>query len=721
MQALLSANPLPSLRRSVKTPVVYQAEAAECGLACLCMILQAHGDKRTLAELRQEYGLSLKGATLGDIITIAKRLSLSARALKLDLDDLPKLQLPCVVHWDMKHFVVLTAVNKNSVTIHDPATGKRKMPLSRFSAHFTGIALELSPAPAFTPVTATPKLTIRSFFSGLSGLRRTLLLTFCITLLIQLFALLSPYYMQMVVDDALPAGSSDFLTALTIGFALFLLIECLTSALRQHILLHFTSRLQLLMSARVFSHLLQLPLKWFHSRHTGDIISRFSSLNALRDFLTASFITVIMDGLMALVTVAVMYVYAPILATVVIVITFLYALFRVFAWHCVRPHHADKLELASKEQTHFIESMRAIQTIKQFNLEASRHGHWLNRLTSSLNADISIGKWGLRTSIAKQVITGAENIVVIYLGAQMAMENALTTGMLYAFISYKNRFVTAAESLITTALEWRMLSLHIDRLSDVVLAECEDVPVAFSGADGTDNAGPATLSLRQVSYAYDSFSAPVLENIDLTVAPGEAIAITGASGCGKSTLLKCITGIHPLSSGSVYFGTKPVSQGALKGVSSAVYQDDALLNGSILENIAGYCDSPDIQRAAGAAQLACIHDDIVAMPMQYQTLVGDMGSTLSGGQIQRIMLARALYQRPQILFLDEASSHLDMHNEAQVNHNLKQLNITRIIIAHRPQTIAMADRVFRLEAGKLTEIYPVSTNPVIEQQGESHD
>ena len=523
MQALLSANPLPSLRRSVKTPVVYQAEAAECGLACLCMILQAHGDKRTLAELRQEYGLSLKGATLGDIITIAKRLSLSARALKLDLDDLPKLQLPCVVHWDMKHFVVLTAVNKNSVTIHDPATGKRKMPVSRFSAHFTGIALELSPAPAFTPVTATPKLTISSFFSGLSGLRRTLLLTFCITLLIQLFALLSPYYMQMVVDDALPAGSSDFLTALTIGFALFLLIECLTSALRQHILLHFTSRLQLLMSARVFSHLLQLPLKWFHSRHTGDIISRFSSLNALRDFLTASFITVIMDGLMALVTVAVMYVYAPLLATVVIVITFLYALFRVFAWHCVRPHHADKLELASKEQTHFIESMRAIQTIKQFNLEASRHGHWLNRLTSSLNADISIGKWGLRTSIAKQVITGAENIVVIYLGAQMAMENALTTGMLYAFISYKNRFVTAAESLITTALEWRMLSLHIDRLSDVVLAECEDVPVAFSGADGTDNAGPATLSLRQVSYAYDSFSAPVLENINLTVAPGEAI------------------------------------------------------------------------------------------------------------------------------------------------------------------------------------------------------
>ena len=695
---LVSSNPFNGFSGQPRPPVIYQAEAAECGLACLCMILQAHGDKRSLRELRQQYGLSMKGATLGDLMSLARVLSLSTRPLRLELSSLGELQTPCILHWDMKHFVVLSRVTRRGIVIHDPAQGKRTISFEEASKHFTGIALEAWPEPDFEPESGGPLLKLTTLFHKISGLRRTLFITFIITLVIQCFALLSPYYMQIVVDEALPAGADDYLLALTLGFDLFLCIECIASLLRQHVLLHFTSRLQLLMSARVFAHLLRLPLGWFHSRHTGDIISRFGSLAALRDFVSARFITVIMDGLMAVVTLIVMFIYAPVLASIVLGTAIGYAVYRLIAYQSERPHHAEKLVQGAKEQSHFIESIRAIQTVKQFDQEVSRHASWLNKLTASLNADIHIGKWRMRNTLAKQFVSGVENLLVIYFGASMAMENAFTVGMLYAFISYKNRFVTAFDSLVSTALEWRMLSLHLERLSDIVL--CEPVQ-PLSPQVESQNATPPALTLSEVTFRYDSLSSPVLDKISLHVDAGEVIAITGKSGSGKSTLLKCITGINDVTSGSISFGGHQVSHGALKGRSAAVYQDDSLLSGSILENISGYTDTPDIKLATAAAQLACIHQEIIAMPMQYQTLVGDMGSTLSGGQVQRIMLARALYQQPDILFLDEASSHLDMGNEAQINHNLRQLRITRIIIAHRPQTIALADRVFELRNGKL--------------------
>ena len=714
--SLVSSNPFNGFSSQPKPTVVYQAEAAECGLACLCMILQAHGDKRSLRELRQQYGLSMKGATLGDLMSLAREVSLSTRPLRLELSSLGELQTPCILHWDMKHFVVLSKVTRHGIVIHDPAQGKRTLSFEEASKHFTGIALEAWPEPDFEPVKGAPTLKLTTLFQQITGLRRTLLITFTITLVIQCFALLSPYYMQIVVDEALPAGADDYLLALTLGFGLFLCIECVASLLRQHVLLHFTSRLQLLMSARVFAHLLRLPLNWFHSRHTGDIISKFGSLAALRDFVSARFITGIMDGLMATITLVVMFIYAPTLACIVICATLLYATYRIIAYQCERPHHAERLVQGAKEQSHFIESIRAIQTVKQFDQEVHRHGSWLNKLTASLNADIRIGKWQMRNSLAKQFVSGAENLLVIYFGAAMAMENALTVGMLYAFISYKNRFVTAFESLISTALEWRMLSLHLERLSDIVQSEpLTSLPQHIN----TASSQPPTLTLNDVTFRYDSQSSPVLDNVSLEVAAGEAIAITGKSGSGKSTLLKCITGINAPTHGAITFGGNLVSKGALKGRSAAVYQDDALLSGSVLENISGYTDTPDIKLATAAAQLACIHQEIIAMPMQYQTLVGDMGSTLSGGQVQRIMLARALYQQPDILFLDEASSHLDMGNEAQINNNLKQLRITRIIIAHRPQTIALADRVFELQQGKLHPVAGLAT-PNLSTSKENH-
>lgn len=690
-----------------RVPVVFQSEAAECGLACLCMVSQYHGAGYDMTELRQHHGMSMRGATLKGLMDIASHLSLSTRALKAEPEDLHQLALPAILHWDLQHFVVLTKVTRKGVVIHDPAKGERRMGWADVSNHFSGVALELTPNSSFTQASPAPSLTMRHFWQKITGLKRSLLVLFALSALLQLFAIAAPYYMQTVIDDVLLRQQRDLLLVLALGFGLLLCVETLTSVIRRLVILSMSSRLQLQMSANVFQHLLRLPLDYFSRRHVGDIVSRFGSLSQIREFLTTGLVTALLDGVMAVVTLIVMAIYSPTLTWIVCAIMMLYALVRILLTPVMRKLTAERIDIAAKEQSHFIESVRAIQPVRIFNQENRRQGQWQNRLVSTLNTDIRLGKWDIGAQTVNQILFGLENIIIIYVAATLVMDNVLSVGMLYAFIAYKNRFTGAIDSLINHAIEYNMLRVHFERLSDIVFSPAEDLHTGVAAHTQSLSTPQGRLTISGLSYRYSAGDSPVFSHVSLDIAPGSMIAIVGASGCGKTTLLKCMMGLYSPDEGEVSVDGIRVHESCwLREHVASVMQDDCCLSGTLTENISCFEDTPDPEKLVFAAQMACIHDDIMAMPMQYQTLVGDMGSALSGGQLQRVLLARALYRQPAILFLDEASSNLDVTNESRINENLKALRITRVIVAHRPQTIAMADTVYSLSSEGLTQVQP---------------
>ena len=717
-----------------RVPVVLQSEAAECGLACMTMIAQYYSDKRDLNALRQTVSVSLRGTTLKDVMRIASDLGFQTRAIKIEMEHLAQLSCPAILHWNMNHFVVLTKVKGKTLTIHDPALGERKLTYSEASKYITGIALEVTPSDTFSPKKSAPRLGLSQFFTRTTGFKRNLLTLFALSIVLQLFALASPYYMQTVVDDVLIYNNDALLKALAIGFALLLIIETFTSGIRKFVILSVSSRLQLQMSASVFKHLLSLPLDYFDKRHIGDVVSRFGSLASIREFLTTGLVTALLDGLMAVITLAVMILYSPKLTLVVVAIMLAYLAVRLGLLPFIKRLTTERIALAALEQSHFMESVRAILPIRVYSQEVQRHGQWQNKLVATLNKDITLGKINIGSALTNQLLFGAENLVVVYIGASLVMEGTLSIGMLLAFMAYKARFVSALDGVVNKLIELSMLGVHFNRLSDILFTPSQHKPLSLKAKDDTfekqnvhfsnadvpnsstsnslapnvltpDGAStpslldaktrPIALKATALSYRYSETNAWVFKNLMFSVHSGEIVAITGDSGCGKSTMLKCLMGLYPVSEGNIEHpsSTNPVI--------ASVLQEDTCLSGTIAQNICCFEEAPDLKKMVYVAQLACIHEEIMQMPMQYHSLVGDMGSSLSGGQKQRLLLARALYQEPDILFLDEASSHLDMENEAQINHHLKSLNMTRIIVAHRPQSIAMADKVYRLENGNL--------------------
>ncbi|AXT38952.1 peptidase domain-containing ABC transporter [Alteromonas sp. BL110] len=725
-----------------RVPVILQSEAAECGLACMAMIAQYYSDKRDLNTLRQSISVSLRGTTLKDVMRIASELGFQPRAVKIEMEHLVQLSCPAILHWDMNHFVVLTKVKGKHIFIHDPALGKRKLNLAEASKYITGIALEVSPSDTFSPKKSAPRLGLTQFFSRAIGFKRNLLTLFALSIVLQLFALAAPYYMQTVVDDVLIYNNDALLKALAIGFALLLVIETFTSGIRKFVILSVSSRLQLQMSASVFKHLLALPLDYFDKRHIGDVVSRFGSVASIREFLTTGVVTAMLDGVMAIVTLAVMSLYSFKLTMVVVVIMLVYLAIRLGLLPFIKRLTTERIALAASEQSHFMESVRAILPIRVYGQEIQRHSLWQNKLVATLNKDITLGKFNIGSALANQLLFGVENLVVVYIGANLVMQGSLSIGMLLAFMAYKTRFVGALDGIVNKLIELNMLGVHFNRLSDILLTPVEQkikthplysaersLPVqnthasnrSASNSDSSstplfnlpdavlpensaldDSTLPdaTALRVRSLSYRYGENGEWVFNNLTLSVNTGEIVAIIGSSGSGKSTLLKCLMGLYRPSQGCIEHPntTSPVI--------ASVLQEDACLSGTIGQNICCFEEVPNLKKMVYVAQLACIHRDIMHMPMQYHSLVGDMGSSLSGGQKQRLLLARALYQEPDILFLDEASSHLDMANEAQINHHLKSLNMTRIIVAHRPQSIAMADKVYRLEDGTLHPCSP---------------
>lgn len=679
---------------STNLPLILQTEAAECGLACLAMVAGYHGNRISLAHLRQRFGMSLKGASLKTLMGIATGMHLAPRPVKLDLDHLSQLKVPCILHWDMKHFVVLRRVSRGMVEIHDPARGLQKLAMKEVSEHFSGVALELSPTAQFEKGDASPPLRLREMMGQVTGLKRSLGQILLLAAALEVFALITPFFMQWVIDFAIVSADPNLLTVLALGFALLAVVQIVIGVVRSYAVLYMATHINLQWVANVFTHLLHLPVSYFEKRHLGDVVSRFGSINTIQRALTTSFVEALVDGVMAVAMLAVMAYYSVLLCTVVVGAIVIYALLRWLSYGSLRRATENQIVLQAKEQSLFLESVRGVQAIKLFSFESQRAGQWLNAMVDAMNRGIATQKLNIGIQSSNQLLNALENVLVVWLGAGLVLDNQFTVGMLTAFISYKTTFAQRVHSLIDKAVELTMLKIQGQRLADIVQTERE--PDAMGLLTPQD----MTLELKDVWFRYSESDPWILQGINLTIRPSESVAIVGGSGCGKTTLLKLMMGLLTPGKGEVSLGgVSLVALGAsgYRPLISAVMQEDLLLAGTLLENISFFDPQADMQRVAACAQMAAIHADIAAMPMNYNTLVGDMGSSLSGGQKQRVLLARALYKGPQLLFLDEATSHLDAQREGLINDAIKQLPLTRIIVAHRADTIAMAQRVIALD------------------------
>ncbi|EPR9280093.1 colicin V export peptidase/ABC transporter CvaB [Escherichia coli] len=687
---------LLDLRWQRRVPVIHQTETAECGLACLAMICGHFGKNIDLIYLRRKFNLSARGATLAGINGIAEQLGMATRALSLELDELRVLKTPCILHWDFSHFVVLVSVKRNRYVLHDPARGIRYISREEMSRYFTGVALEVWPGSEFQSETLQTRISLRSLINSIYGIKRTLAKIFCLSVVIEAINLLMPVGTQLVMDHAIPAGDRGLLTLISAALMFFILLKAATSTLRAWSSLVMSTLINVQWQSGLFDHLLRLPLAFFERRKLGDIQSRFDSLDTLRATFTTSVIGFIMDSIMVVGVCVMMLLYGGYLTWIVLCFTTIYIFIRLVTYGNYRQISEECLVREARAASYFMETLYGIATVKIQGMVGIRGAHWLNMKIDAINSGIKLTRMDLLFGGINTFVTACDQIVILWLGAGLVIDNQMTIGMFVAFSSFRGQFSERVASLTRFLLQLRIMSLHNERIADIALHEKEEKkPEIEIVAD----MGPISLETNGLSYRYDSQSAPIFSALSLSVAPGESVAITGASGAGKTTLMKVLCGLFEPDSGRVLINGIDIRQIGINNyhrMIACVMQDDRLFSGSIRENICGFAEEMDEEWMVECARASHIHDVIMNMPMGYETLIGELGEGLSGGQKQRIFIARALYRKPGILFMDEATSALDSESEHFVNVVIKNMNITRVIIAHRETTLRTVDRVISI-------------------------
>ncbi|EOZ7625141.1 peptidase domain-containing ABC transporter [Enterobacter sp. BNK-34] len=699
-----------------RLPLIRQTESAECGLACLAMMACWHGLQTDLPTLRERFSISTQGMTLQRLIECAAGIRLSSRAVRLEPEDLKSLSLPCILHWNMNHFVVLHKVSRNRLTIHDPDKGKVTISLSDAGKHFTGVALELMPASDFTLRDERKKISLRQLTGRTSGLLAAMSRIIVFAMALEMLALGSPLLNQLVIDEVLVAADRNLLTVIIIALLLLSLTQMLLSLARQWASITLSVNFNMQWTARVFHHLVRLPLSWFDARSKGSINARFDAVDTIQQALTTQVLEGILDVLLVVTALCMMLLYSPEMTLIAVLAAVIYGVLRVLWYPSLRQSAEDAWDAGAKESGYFLETLNGILSLRINGVTAFREAAWLNLNVTRRNTQLRQSRLLMCYDIAHTLTGSVVSAVILWKGAGEVLNGTFTVGMLVAYLSYQMRFSSSISSLTDKFFSWRMLDVYNERLADIVLTQTEghqqrsvhedvSTSVITSVVSETPEAHPP-LSIEHIIFSHKGGNKPILSGISLALQPGEVVAITGKSGCGKSTLVKLILGIHIPDEGTIRtFGipqTHPDYFQVRRRIGT-VLQDDHLFRGSIADNIIFFSEDRNQERMIQCARLALIDTDIMAMPMGYQTLIGETGGGLSGGQKQRILLARALYKQPGFLLLDEATSHLDVESEIQISQTLRLLGLPVLLVAHRPETIASADRVLYLADGYLEE------------------
>ncbi|WED42957.1 peptidase domain-containing ABC transporter [Legionella cardiaca] len=682
-------------KKSTKLPIILQDEMGECGHACVAMISNFWGHQLDLRAIRQISKPSQRGTTLLTLKEILENLGFTTRAIRSSLEELSQVKTPAIIHWNMNHFVVLKKVGRNSITIHDPAVGLKHCKIEEVSKSFTGIVLEVERNADFTKIKDQHKLSLYDLVKAVQGINKSIVLLMLLSFCIEMFNLLNPLFMQYVTDDVIGSSDMNNLYIMAAAFIILITFQVFIEYIRSNFIIYLTNTMTEKFSANVVEHLLRLPLDFFEKRHKGDIQSKFHSIDQIQKKISTDFVNTVLDGLMIIINLFVMFLYSRLLTSLVILSLTISLMVRYLFYYSLKKETESSIMQHAKSASVFLETLQGIMPIKTFAKEKIRFNTWRNSYVNSLNADIKISRINTIYHCVNQLLFHLEPIVVLCIGSSLVLDNKFSAGMLIAFLSYRHLLVNKATTLMQNLVDYKLISIQLNRLSDILFQE----PETIRRGCGTAKRMKGALVLKDVCFRYHAKDHDILHRINLTINAGEKVAIIGSSGCGKSTLLKVMMGLLSISSGDIYIDDVAINDFGLKNyreLTAAVMQEDSLLTGSIMDNICFFNEEIDMANVYHAAKLACVHEEIIRLPMGYETLVGDMGSTLSGGQKQRILLARALYKKPKILFMDEATSHLDVNNEKNINKMLRSLAITQIVVAHRIETIQTADRIIDL-------------------------
>lgn len=677
----------------MRLPPVLQSERDECGLASLVMIARHHGHEFDLPAMRRRFPDF--SPTLRSLIRCAEAIGLLARPLRLNRSELRQLSLPAVLHWEFDHFVVATSAGRRRVVVNDPAAGRRSLGWAEVDRSFTGVAVEFSRMPGFTPATVRGLPSIRGLWQSFRGLRRYLALMLLLLVVTQLLALIPPIATQMLIDDVVLGHDRQWLHRVIGGLGVVMLSGLIIDSLRRHIGIYTGMQLSLGSSAAIVHHLVNLPVLTIERRSVGDLVSRLDSVRPIQLAMTETVLRVAVQGTVLLASCSLMLAYSPGLAAVTIVALLLVALIQALSLPRSRSLTMDALIASAAAKNSLIETLRGYASVNALGLSLQRLAHWEQGFSRATNASTRRQQITLLAGVGQGVVNVFEHLFFLAVGLGGVLDNQLTLGVLFAFMSLRGRLQAAAAELVIATRDLFLVRSHVERVSEIVAEQA--LPRTPRAAVRRSLSG--MVECVDLSFAYPGRS-NVIHRFDARIEPGESVAMCGPSGAGKSTLLKLIAGILDPGSGTILFDGIEAAfwdRAVLRTQFGIVLQSDRLFEGSLADNISGFDPEPDIGRVRDAARKAAVWDDIQALPMSLHTPVSGAGGGLSGGQVQRLLLARALYRAPRVLLLDEATSHLDQVTEARVVANLAALDCTIVSVAHRRNSIAKAGRIIRID------------------------
>lgn len=688
---------LPSLMRSRNAlPLIMQSEMNECGLACLAMIASYHGKLIDIVTLRSRFRMAASGASVQHLLQAAAELELRGRALKLELSELPVLNLPVVLHWDLDHFVVLQRAGRNRFTIHDPAVGVRHYRSDELSLHFTGVAIEFTPLPAFTPEKLAGDYRLRDLLPASRRYFQSGLQIFLLSLLLQILALLSPLYLQLVIDQGVGKGDMDLVPLLAVLFFVVILSRTVVSYFRGVLSMQFSNQLGFQMLGNTFDHLLRLPLGFFEKREMGDIVSRFSALENIKQLLTQEVITIIVDGLFSSLTLLLLFLYSPLLAGVAFLFMALFVVLRLLCIPAEKQRRQEVLITGARQQSRFMETIRSIVTTKNYALERQRVGDWQGVYAAYLNSSYHLGHFQLTVNTLQSLLFGIDNLLTLYLGALAVGSGQLTLGQLMSFIFLKQHFTSAITAMLPKLTELGLVRLELERIADI-----SQHPPEFTGqsAELLQRHVHGAITVTDLCFRYADTDELLLNRLSFSISAGSSVAIVGKSGCGKSTLLKLLLGLEQPESGAICIdGIRLPELGVrqLREQVAVIMHNEGLLAGDLAYNIRLQHGVHDLERLRVACERAGIWDLIQRLPLGFNTQVGEMGTFFSAGQIQRLLLARAFYRQPRILVLDESLSHLGEAAAQEMFAGMCRQGMTILLVTHNLALARLADKQIAL-------------------------
>lgn len=693
---------LVSRRPKRRLRYIQQTTTSDCGAACLAMILAYHGKDVPLSEIREVVGTNRDGSDALALLSAAKWFGLRGRGVQIeDLDDLRFLEKGSILHWQFRHFVVFEALATDGILIVDPGGGRRKVFREELNTAFTGVALVFQKTEEFETSTRRPQ-GLRRYLDQMFEQRGLLVRILVISALMQIFALATPLLTGILVDRVVPRGDLHLLTALSAGLAALVLFNFLSAMIRAYALLELRTHFDAKMTLEFLDHMVSLPFAFFQQRSAGDLMMRLGSNSTIREILTSGALSGILDGVLVSLYLLLLFLTHPGMGFLVLSL----GLLRVALFLLTRRRYQDLMSAALQAQadsrSYQVQMLSGIETLKAMGAEHRATEHWSDLFVAELNVSIEQGKLSAVFDSLLGAFGTASTFIILIFGGYQVIDGQLSLGTMLALSALATGFLGPLSALVATAVQLQLLGSYLERIQDILETprEQEREEVARAGKLR------GKITVEDVSYRYGPQAPLVVKDVSIEIEPGSFVAIVGTSGAGKSTLANLLLGLYRPTSGRILLDDVDLETLDFQSVRrqlGIVPQQPFLFGASIRSNIALADPSLPLSHIIEAARLAHVHDDIMSMPMAYDTVLADAGASLSGGQRQRLALARALVHRPAIVLLDEATSSLDAVTEQAIQRELTELRSTRFVVAHRLSTILSADLILVMEQGRIVE------------------